>query len=245
MQGSAVGPYKKSNEVLPRHVEHSPVTGAGQNVRRPCRGAVISHLMSITSPTRKILSRYTTHACRYYIAVRDRMRAIRITALAARENEDSGRWHITSSPLNKTCQRPRKYKIVGYMRDGIKFHQALLLSVTDSFIAPHLQHQTTSQPPQVHFVIFWYDKLLKLCYHLLLLYIFVLYIYVLFFVICCRRREEAKEQERRQRQKQRTERDREGRGGRDEERKSKIGSGQEGRKRGRVGSRGEKTRAAS
>ncbi|EGI60199.1 hypothetical protein G5I_11594 [Acromyrmex echinatior] len=175
MQGLAVGPYKKSNEVLPRHAEHSPVTGAGQNVRRPCRGAVISHLMSITSSTRKILSRYTTHACRYYIAVRDRMRAIRITALAARENEDSGRWHITSSPLNKTCQRPRKYKIVGYMRDGIKFHQALLLSVTGSFIAPHLQHQTAPQPPQVHFVIFWYDKLLlKLCYHLLLfLYCFV------------------------------------------------------------------------
>ncbi|KYN04358.1 hypothetical protein ALC62_05124 [Cyphomyrmex costatus] len=157
MQGLAVGPYKKSNEVLPRHAEHSPVTGAGQNVRRPCRGAVISHLMSITSPTRKILSRYTTYACRYYIAVQDRMRAIRITALAARENEDSGRWHITSSPLNKTCQRPRKYKIVGYMRDGIKFHQALLLSVTGSFIAQHLQHQTAPQPPQVdHAVLqFW------------------------------------------------------------------------------------------
>ncbi|KYM84523.1 hypothetical protein ALC53_05310 [Atta colombica] len=110
-------------------------------------------------------------------------RAIRITALAARENEDSGRWHITSSPLNKTCQRPRKYKIVGYMRDGIKFHQALLLSVTGSFIAPHLQHQTARQPPQVHFVI--YNKLLKLCYYLLFVVYFcivhscIIHMYVL------------------------------------------------------------------
>lgn len=52
MQGLAVGPYKKSNEVLPRYAEHSLVTGAGQNVRRPCRGAVIPRLTSITSPTR-------------------------------------------------------------------------------------------------------------------------------------------------------------------------------------------------
>ncbi|TGZ32167.1 Uncharacterized protein DBV15_01128 [Temnothorax longispinosus] len=37
MQGLVVGPYKKSNEVLPRYAEHSPVTGAGQNVRRPRR----------------------------------------------------------------------------------------------------------------------------------------------------------------------------------------------------------------
>jgi len=27
------------------------------------------------------------------------------------------------------------------MRDGIKFHQALLLGVAGGFIAPHLQHQ--------------------------------------------------------------------------------------------------------
>lgn len=74
MQDLAVGPYKKSNEVLPRHAEYSPVTRAGQNIWQPYRNAVISHLMSIcTSPVRKILSRYTTLACRYYIVIWDRV----------------------------------------------------------------------------------------------------------------------------------------------------------------------------